>query len=118
MTVKYLSNYANIIVSTGLAVGLFFTIFAYIQTEWLTRLYLSQISNSRDLCTEVADGNLKYVKLVEFTKYRREAVMYCIYESPKDSLILYLAYNPETNWKVYSAKQMFVERQLIWPVYR
>ncbi len=110
-------NFTHLVGLSLLVIVFFFLLFSYIQAEWLTSLYLPQISNSTKLCHEVKMSELKYIRVTNFEKYKRQAKIYCVYEQTAINVILDLAL-VDNIWRVYSAHEINQPKSLIWPIYK
>jgi hypothetical protein len=88
---------------------------SYIQAEIVTNLYAKDIPNIEELCAKKS-SDLKGYKLLKYEKYRKELVMYCLYENPK--LNTRITANLTNIWTVVQTDKLNEKGGLYWPIYR
>jgi hypothetical protein len=98
-----------------LPVGFIVLCFSYVSTEITTSLYQQEITNWPELCKVKDNPDFKYIKLVKYIKYKKEARMYCIYEDSTKNVSLDINYT--RGWQVILSQKMSEDGSLYWPVY-
>lgn len=102
--------------------GLFFlaflvitSIFAYILVETRTRLYIDEISNVEKVCG-LNNNTIKFVKVLDYQKYKDYAKVYCGYKNSGNNRILEVNYRKE-EWRIVLDTKVNKEKSLHWPIY-
>jgi hypothetical protein len=99
----------------SIAIMSLFFFSCYVKAEMLTSIYTSQISDIDSLCQK-KDANLKYFKIMQYEKQRKDLVLHCVYEDGHQ--------NSETTanligqkWEKVRVNKLSERAGLYWPIY-
>ncbi len=107
---KYLRNSFIWII---LAIVLIIIFGSYIQVELATKVHKNEL-NGNEYCPKKL-SELSYYKIVKYEKYKKDAVLYCIYKDKSSNSEVRLNYTDK--WQIVSANRMFQKSGLHWPLY-
>ncbi|NJK70895.1 MAG: hypothetical protein HC932_01355 [Thermales bacterium] len=107
-------SFLGLLLLFGLTLLFIFAIFTYILVETRTNLYLDEIRDVQVLCSNKL-SDLKFVKVLDYNRYKKYSKVYCGYFRAEDNRLLELNYTSE--WKIVLDIQVNKEGALYWPIY-
>jgi hypothetical protein len=97
------------------AIVFIFFFSSYVKTEVMTSIYSNQILEIDNLCIQ-KDTDLKYYKIINYEKRRKELILHCIYQdSHKNSEIT--ANIIGEKWVKVRVNKLNEKGGFYWPVY-
>jgi hypothetical protein len=97
------------------AIIVLFFFSSYIKSEALTNIYSSQIGEINTLC-EQKDSDLKYYKIINYEKRRKELVLQCVYVDGHQNSEITANLSGE-KWVKFRANKLNEKGGFYWPVY-